>query len=220
MAGPAVVVTSLLAIPFVALAVGGTALASLVGFGSTVSSGAAAVGGGLVSATGAAVNGGKTLASLSAKASIIPGGAKLRGKLVDAAKEQRDKIQEVGTEIVRTRVVRYFSKGVAAGAIGGAALGGTTEQKEEEEEKKGKALEEIEVTGMDMVKVLKCETGHKKVDKVSISYLHRRRGTDEYAQKLTESFSKLSFKTSKYQPSTNPVLRVFGGCVSNSCVNK
>ena len=32
-------------------------------------------------------------------------------------------------------------------------------------------------------------------------------------QKLIEAFSKLSLKTSKYQPSTNPVLRITGGYV-------
>lgn len=109
--------------------------------------------------------------------------------------------------------MRYFSKGVAAGAIGGVAAGAGAEAKEEEPKEKRKALEEIEVTGMDMIKVLKCETGSKRVDKVSSFFIQSIR-TDEVVQKLIEAFSKLSFKTSKYQPSTNPVLRITGGYVS------
>lgn len=164
--GPAVAVTSLLAIPFVAVAAGGTALASLTSIGSSVVSGAAT----------AAESAGATAAAaagFAAKAGSVPGAGKVKGKLADAAKSLVNK--HMSPDKVQQHVVRYLNKGSAAGETAPGA--GTTEEGppllEGESEaskvrriKKEKKLEEVDVTGYDVEKVLKCETGHAATDKV------------------------------------------------------
>ncbi|KAL8292768.1 hypothetical protein RQP46_001380 [Phenoliferia psychrophenolica] len=188
-AGPVAALASLLLIPIAAVTVGGTALASLTGFGAVVAEGAA----------GAAAGAGSAAASaggLAAKLAHLPGGAKIKGKLVDAAKENLGK----GRQAVTEGVVRYLGKGVAATAIGGA-IGGGAEVKEEERgraevrpKEKKKKLDEVEVTGLPLEKVLKCETGKKRTDR-----------------SLSDAFKRLNVKNKAFKTKSNPVLRIVGG---------
>lgn len=156
---------------------------------------AAVVVGGAASAAGSVAHGGKTLASLSAKASIIPGVSKLHSKLVSAARETVDKFQDHGKEFVRQRVVRYYTAGEE---VATAALAGATTKSHELRKQK---LEEIDVTGLNVTEVLRCETKQKKIN-----------------SQLKHAFERLSIKTSKYLASTNPVLRIVGGYVQFSLV--
>lgn len=156
--GPVAAATSLLLIPFAALAVGGTALASLAGFGTTVAEGAAAT----VAGAGSAA---ATVGGYAAKAAHLPGGAKIKGKLVEAAKTNLGK----GKEVVTEGVVRYLGKATAGAALGGAALGAKEDEdrgRAKELERGKKKLEEVDVTGLPLEKVLKCETGKKRIDRV------------------------------------------------------
>lgn len=161
MAGPSVAAASLLAIPLVAIAAGGTALASLTAFGSSVGSAVVSTGSAVASSGSAAVG-------LAARAAALPGGAKVKGKLVDAAKSNFGSRGEV----LLPKVVRYFAKGTATAAAGGVleAAGGkkVEEGGKVKERKKGKKIDEVEVTGYELEKVLRCETGKSKVDKVGL----------------------------------------------------
>lgn len=158
--GPIVAATSLLLVPFAALAVGGTALASLTGFGAAVVDGAGATAGALTSAGG-------TAAGLVAKAVSLPGGGKVKGKLVEAGKKAWG---EKGSDAVGG-LVKYLGKGTAVAAAGGAVGGEHKEVEREKREKEKKKLTEVDVTGFELEKVLKCETGKRKVDHVSFSLL-------------------------------------------------
>ncbi|BGP29185.1 hypothetical protein JCM10296v2_000923 [Rhodotorula toruloides] len=192
--GPAVAVTSLLAIPFVAAAAGGTALASLTTFGSSIVSGAGAA----AESVGAAA---ATAAGLATKANAIPGASRVKGKLADAA---RDLVGEhISREKVQQHVVRYLTQGgkgkgkeeaVSVGLIEDAQV--QEVEKTRERARKEKKLDEVDVTGFDVEKVLSCATGHAGVDKA-----------------LAKAFKKLSFKTkfTEYRTQDNPVLRVAGG---------
>ncbi|GAA5971275.1 hypothetical protein JCM11641_008291 [Rhodosporidiobolus odoratus] len=192
--GPAVAITSLLALPLVAVAAGGTALASLTSFGSSIAAGAAAAG-------DAAVGTAATATALVAKASSLPGARQVKGRLADAAKKAVG--EHVSREKVQQHVVRYLTTRGGAGAAGGAIEGGAVieeiEKAEEERRKKARKegkVEEVDVTGIEMEKVLKCETGNAKVDKA-----------------LAKAFKKLAFKSKlmEYKTSDNPVLRIVGG---------
>ncbi|GAA5856468.1 hypothetical protein JCM8547_008757 [Rhodosporidiobolus lusitaniae] len=191
--GPVVAAASLLAIPFVAVAAGGSALASLTGIGSSIAAGATAT---AESVTASAA----TATALVAKASSLPGARHVKTKLSDAARKavgehiSRDKIQE--------HVVRYITeRGVAAGA--GAATEAEVRRitdaedgdRKKKQRREGK-VDEVEVTGLDVEKVLRCETGKSAVDKA-----------------LAKAFKKLSTKSGlrEYKTDENPVLRVVGG---------
>lgn len=146
--------TSILLIPFVAIGVGGSALASLLGAGESV----AAAAGALVAGS---ITTGKTVVALGTKLALVPGGAKIKSRLVEATQKNLAKVQET----VQTSVVQYLSPSIPLA---------TLEQKREEleraaKEKKRERLVEIDVTGFEMETVLRCETGKKKVDKVSCS---------------------------------------------------
>ncbi|BGP13075.1 hypothetical protein JCM10213_000920 [Rhodosporidiobolus nylandii] len=189
--GPVVAVASLLALPFVAVAAGGTALASLSSVGSSIAAGAA-------SASDAAVGTAATATALVAKASSLPGARQVKGRLADAAKKAVG--EHVSREKVQQHVVRYLT--TARNAGGGAAAGGVIEEVEHEEAKRKESarkhgkVEEIDVTGYDVEKVLVCETGNAKVDKA-----------------LAKAFKRLSMKSKlrEYKTESNPVLRVVGG---------
>ena len=163
--GPAVAVTSLLAIPFVAVAAGGTALASLTSIGSSIASGAAGAAESAAATAAAA-------AGFAAKASRVPGAGKVKGKLADAAKDLVG--ERITPDKVQQHVVRYLARAGGAGAAGagaGAAEGpqlieGESEEAKVRRVKKEKKLEEVDVTGHDLEKVLKCDTGHSATDKV------------------------------------------------------
>ncbi|KAK4702556.1 hypothetical protein P7C70_g3667, partial [Phenoliferia sp. Uapishka_3] len=187
--GPIVAATSLLLVPVVALMAGGTALASLTGIGASVTEGVAA-------ATAGAGSAAATAGGLVSKLAYLPGGSKIKGKLVDAAKENMGK----GKEVITERVVRYLGKGTAVAAIGGA-LGEKEGANVEEErgrqksrEKEKKKLDEVEVTGLPLEKVLKCETGKKRTDR-----------------SLSDAFKRLNVKVKEFKSKNKPVLRIVGG---------
>jgi len=175
--GPSVALASLLAIPFVAMAAGGTALASLTSFGSSVVGGTTAA----VSGTANAVTGSiAATASFAAKANRIPGSGKVRGKLVDAAKNAVG--AKASDRNLQESVVRYITSSADGRAKAGVQKGKEkmaelkekeiekTEEEflaEKERKKEKKELDEIDVTGHELEKVIKCETGDKKLDKVS-----------------------------------------------------
>ncbi|ORY88683.1 hypothetical protein BCR35DRAFT_301483, partial [Leucosporidium creatinivorum] len=186
-AGPTVAATSLLAIPFVAMAAGGTALASLTGWGSAAASA-------VTSASTSTASGAASAIGLAAKAANLPGGRKMKGKLVDAA---RKNVGENGEKITG-HVVRYFTKATAGAAVAGAAGGVEAEHEEKGEgigkKGKGKKIQEVDITGYDLEKALKCETGKSKVDKA-----------------LKEAFEKLCIKQSHWKTKENPVLQIVGG---------
>ncbi|GAA5956632.1 hypothetical protein JCM21900_003629 [Sporobolomyces salmonicolor] len=191
-AGPSVALASLLAIPFVAVAAGGTALASLTAFGSSVAAGASAAGSAVTGTVG-------TAAGLAAKATSLPGGSRVKGKLVDAAKKVVG--DNLSTQKVQEKVVRYLIRGAGAAGAAGAAEGrgagespGQGRIEGDERRRKAKKLDEVDVTGYEMDQVLKCATGNKKVD-----------------QALEKAFSRLSFKTTEFKTKHNPVLRLVGG---------
>lgn len=128
-------------------------------------SGASAAVGGVTSTSASAV-------AVVAKVSRLPGGTKVKGKLVEAAKNT---VLGAGGEAVREKVVKYLGRGTAAATIVAGALGGTAEEenrgrekerKELEERRKGKKFEEVEVTGYKLEDCLACKTGKKKVDNV------------------------------------------------------
>ncbi len=157
-----------------------------------------------------------TAASYAAKASYLPGGKKMHGKLTDAANKQKVVLQKKATDAI----VAYVGKGVAglaiSGLVGGAGGGPAAteeerrkaeaelERKQEEEQrgrekerqnKRGKKVDEVEVTGYELEKVLACETGKKKVDR-----------------HLEAAFKKLNLKVNKgFKTAENPVLRIVGG---------
>lgn len=143
----------------------------------------------------------------------------MHGKLTDAASRQKVALQKKATEAI----VAYVGKGVAGMAIGGLVGGGgagggaggagteeerraegEAERRQEEEQrgrekervgKRGKKLDEVEVTGFELEKVLACATGKKKVDR-----------------HLEAAFKKLNLKVSKgFKTTENPVLRIVGG---------
>ncbi|GAA6005445.1 hypothetical protein JCM10207_002984 [Rhodosporidiobolus poonsookiae] len=194
--GPAVALTSLLAIPLVAVAAGGTALASLTSFGSTVGSSVAA---GTAAASEATMGAVATGTALVAKASSLPGARQVKGRLADAAKKAVG--EHVSREKVQQHVVRYLTAARASAGAGGAEAVGAIEAGRAEEESRSRArkegkVEEVEVTGYEIEKVLKCETGHGKTDKA-----------------LAKAFKRLSLKSklNEYKAENNPVLRVVGG---------
>ncbi|KAI5475075.1 hypothetical protein MNV49_001951 [Pseudohyphozyma bogoriensis] len=182
--GPVVAATSLLLVPFAALAVGGTALASLTGFGAAVAEGAGAV----VAAGGSAVG---TAAGVVAKAAHLPGGNKVKGKLVEAGEKAfGGPLTAMG---VGQRVVKYLKKGGAAAGAGVAAVEEERGRKKGREEKR-ESFAEVEVTGLELEKVLKAETGKKRVDKA-----------------LKLAFKKLEVRIKEFKTKTNPVLNIRGG---------
>ncbi|GAA5997085.1 uncharacterized protein JCM10292_006196 [Rhodotorula paludigena] len=204
-AGPTVAVTSLLALPFVAAAAGGTALASLSAFGSSIASGAAGATETVTASAGAA-------AAFAAKASRVPGAGRVKSKLADAAKKFVG--EQTSRENVQRHVVRYLQRGGAGAGAGGAATGAQAIEASEEEQaqasvegaeskqskqrraKKEKKIEEVDVTGFELEKVLRRETNDSAVDKA-----------------LAKAFKRLSFKTklTEYRTQDKPVLRVVGG---------
>jgi hypothetical protein len=129
---------------------GGAALASVVGAGKTVAGSAGAVG-------GYAIKSGKTVAVLGSKLTLLPGGNKIKSKLVDAARGKGEKVKE--------GVVRYFK--LTPEVITTSVVIEETRKKIEVEKKDKKIKSvEIEVTGYEIEKVLRCETGSKKLDRV------------------------------------------------------
>ncbi|GAA5978954.1 hypothetical protein JCM5350_004188 [Sporobolomyces pararoseus] len=203
-AGPSAALASLLAIPFVAMAAGGTALASLTSFGSSVVGGTTAA----VTGTAEAVTGSvAAAASFAAKANRIPGSGKVRGKLVDAAKNAVG--AKASDRNLQESIVRYITSSATGAGAAGAAKGkeklAELKNKEEadneenflaekERKRQNNELDEIDVTGHELEKVLKCETGDKKVDKA-----------------LEKAFKRLGFKSTTYKTKNNPVLRIIGG---------
>lgn len=139
---------------------------SLLGFGTAA---ATAVTSASTTATASAAS----AASLATKALSLPGGKKIKGKLVEAAKTN------VGTrgEVIIPKVVKYFETATAAsglarnGLIGGGAVASAEVEGETGRKHKGKPEAEVDVTGYELEKVLKCQTGKAKLDKVS--YGHR-----------------------------------------------
>lgn len=117
----------------------------------------------------------------------------MKGKLVDAA---RKNVGENGEKITG-HVVRYFTKASAGAAVAGA-VGGAEQEKAEgngnEKNGKGKKIVEVDITGYELEKALKCETGKSKVDKA-----------------LKEAFEKLCIKESHWKTKENPVLQIVGG---------
>ncbi|GAA5924394.1 uncharacterized protein JCM15063_005627 [Sporobolomyces koalae] len=202
--GPSVALASLLAIPFVAVAAGGTALASLTSFGSSVVGGTTAA----VTGTAEAVTGTvAAAASFAAKANRIPGAGKVRGKLVDAAKNAVG--AKASDRNLQESVVRYITSSATGAGAAGAAKGKDKlaelrakdaeiseqtflEQNANKRDKK--ELDEVDVTGFELEKVLRCETGDKKVDKA-----------------LGKAFKKIGFKSTTFKTKNNPVLRIIGG---------
>lgn len=139
-------------------------MATLTGFGATVAEGAAAATAGAGSAVA-------TAGGVAAKLAHLPGGSKIKGKLVDAAKESLGKGQKVATE----QVVRYLGKGTAAAAVGGAIAGGEVKDEDDRgrkasRQREKKKLDEVEVTGLKIEDVLKCATGKKRTDRVRLSW--------------------------------------------------
>jgi len=139
----------------------------------------------------------------------------MHGKLTDAANKQKVALQKKATDAI----VAYVGKGVAglaiSGLVGGGGGAGATEEdkhkaeaeferKQEEEQrgrekerqnKRGRKVDEVDVTGCDLEKVLACETGKKKVDR-----------------HLEAAFKKLSLKLNRgFKTTENPVLRIVGG---------
>ncbi|EJT51459.1 hypothetical protein A1Q1_07431 [Trichosporon asahii var. asahii CBS 2479] len=146
--GPAVALTSLLAIPFAAAVTGSAALA---GMGTAVMSG-------IASASSA-------IATTAARVALLPGGKKLHGKLVSAANSHIASLKDKGTQ----EVLRYVTVAVAAVKSklhkdGKEHL--ATEKEEIEAEEPAKVIAEIDVTGYPLEKVLTCKTGKRKLDSV------------------------------------------------------
>lgn len=160
LAGPAAAATSLIAIPFVALAAGGTALASLTSFGSSVASATATT----VSAVG---TGTATVAKWGTRATMLP---KVRTKLIDAASANLENSKY--SEAVKARVVKYLTD-ASENRAGEPEDAGERADRERAEKALAKErstkLAEVDITGLDLQKVLKCETGDKKIDKVMTS---------------------------------------------------
>lgn len=158
-------------VPTYPLIPGGAALASLTGFAAESATA-------VMSATG-------TAAGLVAKSAHLPGASKVRGKLVDAARSTFG----VGTkEEAANKVIKYLVGGATAAGAGVGRLqdeGEGERGRKKEKEKKRHRLAEVEVTGYELEKVLKCETGKKKVDKVCGTPFsprfqdHQELGTDE-----------------------------------------
>lgn len=237
--GPAVAATSLLAIPIMAVAAGGSALASLTAFGSSIGTAVSSATAGAVEGVSATA---ATVTAAAAKANRLPGAARVRGKLADAARNLvRD---QVGRQEVQQRVIRYLTSatggGAAAAAAGGrdAASHGEEEGTEHEQPEPtvsdlggepvqtrgstGKKLDEVDVTGHDMERVLTCSTGNSTIDKVRLLFLFfscTRCGLTELKtgawlfQELAQAFKRLSFKTKfgEFKTAENPVLRIVGG---------
>ena len=184
--GPAVAATSLLAIPIMAVAAGGSALASLSAFGSSIGTAVSSATAGAVEGVSATA---ATVTAAAAKANRLPGAARVRGKLADAARNLvRD---QVGRQEVQQRVIRYLTTatgGAAAAAAGGRDTAGHAEEDGTEHEQPepttpylggepvqtrgimGKKLDEVDVTGHDMERVLTCSTGNSTIDKVRFSF--------------------------------------------------
>lgn len=118
----------------------------------------------------------------------------MKGKLVDAAKKN---VGENGEKITG-HVVRYFTKASAgaavAGAVGGAEHGEKAEGHGNGKNGKKEKVTEVDITGYELEKALKCETGKSKVDKA-----------------LKEAFEKLCIKQSHWKTKENPVLQIVGG---------
>lgn len=187
--GPAVAATSLLAIPIMAVAAGGSALASLSAFGSSISTAVSSATAGAVEGVSATA---ATVTAAAAKANRLPGASRVRGKLADAARNLvRD---QVGRQEVQQRVIRYLTSATGgAGAAAAAAAGGRDAANHGEDDgnedeqpaptvsdlggervqtrgSTGKKLDEVDVTGHDMERVLTCSTGNATIDKVSCSF--------------------------------------------------
>lgn len=163
LAGPTSAAISLIAIPFVALVAGGSALASLTSFGSTVATG--------VSTTaGAVASGSATVAKWTTRATMLP---KVRTKLVDAASKN---VSDKYGEAIKHKVVKYLTD-KSENREGEAEDAGERADRERAErelaKKRSTKLTEVDITGHDdLQKVLRCETGDKKLDKVR-SFLDR-----------------------------------------------
>ncbi|KAM0787103.1 hypothetical protein ACM66B_006358 [Microbotryomycetes sp. NB124-2] len=194
-AGPTAALTSIVAIPIVAVLSGGSALASLTSAGSAAASGVAsagsAVASGVASATSAVTGAGAKAARLAAGAAALPGGAKIKNKLVDAARRNvlgdENNGQIGGAQVLTDKLVRYFAKD--------AENGSTVKPVDVEAEKHRRdKIKEVDVTGFELERVLKCETGKSKVDK-----------------ELEKAFESLCMKEKRIKTSENPVLRITGG---------
>ncbi|BEI93542.1 uncharacterized protein CcaverHIS019_0600010 [Cutaneotrichosporon cavernicola] len=176
--GPVVAITSIAAIPIAAAVTGS---ATLAGISASVYSGLATASASVAAAGTSVAAAGTKVASTAARLSLLPGGKKLHGKLVDAAKAHVGSLQESGTQ----RVLQYVTAAVAAvtGAKADEHAPGAVPK-----------LAEIDVTGYPLDKVLACKTGKRKLD-----------------AELDAAFKKLDFRSRDFQPKTNPVLRVVGG---------
>ena len=235
--GPAVAATSLLAIPIMAVAAGGSALASLSAFSSSIGTAVSSATAGAVEGVSATA---ATVTAAAAKANRLPGASRVRGKLADAARNLvRD---QVGRQEVQQRVIRYLTTatgGAAAAAAGGRDAAGHAEEDGTEQHEQpepttpylggepvqtrgstGKKLDEVDVTGHDMERVLTCSTGNSTIDKVRFSFssfARTRHGTETvllcFFQALAQAFKRLSFKTKfgEFKTAENPVLRIVGG---------
>ncbi|GAA5952976.1 hypothetical protein JCM8115_002399 [Rhodotorula mucilaginosa] len=211
--GPAVAATSLLAIPIMAVAAGGSALASLSAFGSSIGTAVSSATAGAVEGVSATA---ATVTAAAAKANRLPGASRVRGKLADAARKLVR--EQVGRQEVQQRVVRYLTTATggagAAAAAGGRDTAGHAEEDGTEHEQPeptvsylggepvqtrgntGKKLDEVDVTGHDIERVLTCSTGNATID-----------------MELAQAFKRLSFKTKfgEFKTAENPVLRIVGG---------
>ncbi|KAK4056111.1 hypothetical protein OIO90_002842 [Microbotryomycetes sp. JL221] len=173
-AGPTVAATSLLAI---AMMSGGTALTTLKSAGTAAASSVA-------SASSAMTGAGAKAARLAAGAAALPGGARIKNKLVDAAR--KNVVGENG-EVITEKLVRYFAKDPEDAT--------TVKASDEQADKpKREKIKEVDVTGFELEKVLKCDTGKSKVDK-----------------ELESAFASLCLKEKGIKTADNPVLRIVGG---------
>jgi hypothetical protein len=211
--GPAVAATSLLAIPIMAVAAGGSALASLSAFGSSIGTAVSSATAGAVEGVSATA---ATVTAAAAKANRLPGASRVRGKLADAARNLvRD---QVGRQEVQQRVVRYLTTATggagAAAAAGGRDTAGHAEEDGTEHEQPeptvsylggepvqtrgntGKKLDEVDVTGHDIERVLTCSTGDATIDKVRFSLFFSVALTRRKAETALFAFCRNSLRLS------------------------
>lgn len=188
--GPVIAASSLIALPIVAATVGGSALAGLTAAGASVSTAASSA---TTSATQGIAATATAVSAAASKADAIPGADEFKSKLADAGKDLVKK--QIGKQEVQQRVVRYLARSSGADSGSGsrspgpdaAETDGTREVAPPDEAavalikeqlggdavrtkgKKGKKIDEVDVTGHDIEKVLMCDTGDKETDKVSLS---------------------------------------------------
>lgn len=196
-----------------AVAAGGSALASLSAFGSSIGTAVSSATAGAVEGVSATA---ATVTAAAAKANRLPGASRVRGKLADAARNLvRD---QVGRQEVQQRVVRYLTTATggagAAAAAGGRDTAGHAEEDGTEHEQPeptvsylggepvqtrgntGKKLDEVDVTGHDIERVLTCSTGDATIDKVRFSLFFSVALTRRKAETALFAFCRNSLRLS------------------------